>query len=212
MFFLKAVCGSDHKRLFLWMELCFATNNEHKLDEVSATLGDAFTLRTLRDIGCTDELPETTGTIAGNSRQKAQYVWQHFGIPCFADDSGLEIDALNGEPGVDSAYYSGTRDHGRNIQKVLTNLTGQANRKAQFVSVFTLILPGPGGEPVEHQFTGILNGQITDAPHGTDGFGYDPIFRPDGQPRTLAELSMAEKNAISHRAQALAHMVEFMRM
>lgn len=193
------------------MELCFGTNNEHKLDEVSAALGNAFILRTLHDIGCTDELPETTGTIAGNSRQKARYIWQHFGIPCFADDSGLEIDALNNEPGVDSAHYSGTRDHGKNIQKVLTNLLGQSNRNARFVSVFTLIMPGPSGEPVEHQFTGIFPGQITNAPRGTDGFGYDPVFLPNGYPRTLAEMSMAEKNAISHRAQALKKMVDFLK-
>jgi len=194
------------------MKLCFATNNQHKLDEVSAVLGDTFTLRTLHDIGCTDELPETTGTIAGNSRQKARYIWQHFGIACFADDSGLEIDALKGEPGVDSAHYAGSRNHGRNIQKVLMNLTGQANRKAQFVSVFTLILPGPDGEPTEQQFTGVLRGQIIDALRGTEGFGYDPIFLPDGHPRTLAEMSMTEKNAISHRAQALAQMVAFLRL
>ena len=193
------------------MEICFATNNQHKLDEVAAALGDAFTLRTLQDIGCTDELPETTGTITGNSRQKARYVWQHVGIPCFADDSGLEIDALNGKPGVDSAFYSGVRNHGMNIQKVLTNLTGQPNRKAQFVSVFTLILPGPDHEPTEHQFTGLLAGQITDAPRGTDGFGYDPIFLPDGYARTLAEMSMAEKNTISHRANALVQMVAYLR-
>ncbi len=192
------------------MKLCFATNNQHKLDEVSAALGDAFTLRTLHDIGCTNELPETTGTIAGNSRQKAQYVWQHFGIPCFADDSGLEIDALNGEPGVDSAHYSGTRDHDKNIQKVLTKLRHQPNRNAQFISVFTLIMPDPDGKPVEHQFTGVFPGQITDLPRGSDGFGYDPVFRPDGHTRTLAEMSISEKNAISHRAQALAHMVDYL--
>ena len=193
------------------MELCFATNNQHKLDEVAAALGGAFTLRTLHAIGCSDELPETSGSIAGNSRQKAQYVWQHFGIPCFADDSGLEIEALNGEPGVDSAYYSGTRNHDENIRKVLTNLMGQPNRNAQFVSVFTLVLPGPGGESIEHQFTGIFAGQITDTPRGTGGFGYDPIFLPDGHDRTLAEMTMAEKNAISHRAQALKQMVAFLR-
>lgn len=194
------------------MELCFATNNQHKLAEVSAALGDAFTLRTLHDIGCTDELPETTDTIPGNSRQKAEYVWHHFGIPCFADDSGLEIDALNGEPGVDSAYYSGTRDHGKNIEKALANLVGQSNRTGRFVSVFTLILPGTPGNPSIHQFTGVLPGQIIDVPRGTDGFGYDPIFLPDGHTRTLAEMSMAEKNAISHRAQALAQLVAFLRL
>ena len=175
------------------MELCFATNNQHKLDEVAAALGGAFTLRTLHAIGCSDELPETSGSITGNSRQKAQYVWEHFGVPCFADDSGLEIEALNGEPGVDSAYYSGTRNHDENIRKVLTNLMGQPNRNAQFVSVFTLVSPGPGGESIEHQFKGIFAGQITDTPRGTGGFGYDPIFLPDGHDRTLAEMTMPRK-------------------
>lgn len=188
------------------MELCFATNNQHKLNEVAAALGDAFTLKTLRDIGCTDELPETSGTIAGNSRQKAEYVWTHFGVSCFADDSGLVIDALDGRPGVDSAYYSGSRDANANIQKVLSELQGPTNRRARFITVFTLILHG-----VEHQFKGVFEGQIIDAPRGTNGFGYDPIFRPDGYDRTLAELSMGEKNAISHRARALAKMVAYLR-
>ncbi|WP_077922622.1 RdgB/HAM1 family non-canonical purine NTP pyrophosphatase [Spirosoma sp. 209] len=188
------------------MELCFATNNPNKLNEVSAALGDAFTLRTLQDIGCTDELPETSGTIAGNSRQKAEYIWKHFGVSCFADDSGLEIDALDGRPGVDSAYYSGSRDAAQNIQRVLTELQGQTNRKARFVTVFTLILHG-----VEHQFEGIFEGSIIDSPRGTGGFGYDPIFLPDGADRTLAELTMAEKTAISHRSRALAKMVADLR-
>ncbi|RYC69154.1 RdgB/HAM1 family non-canonical purine NTP pyrophosphatase [Spirosoma sordidisoli] len=188
------------------MELCFATNNPNKLNEVSAALGDAFTLRTLQDIGCTDELPETSGTIAGNSRQKAEYIWKHFGVSCFADDSGLEIDALDGRPGVDSAYYSGSRDAAQNIQRVLTELQGQTNRKARFITVFTLILHG-----VEHQFEGIFEGTIIDAPRGTGGFGYDPIFLPDGADRTLAELTMAEKTAISHRSRALAKMVAYLR-
>lgn len=187
------------------MELCFATNNQHKLDEVAARLGDRFTLKTLRDIGCLDELPETSGTIPGNSRQKAEYVWTHFGVSCFADDSGLEVDALGGEPGVDSAHYSGSRDAGQNIQKLLTNLTNVANRKAQFRCVFTLLLHG-----VEHQFEGILMGEILPETRGTGGFGYDPVFRPDGHKQTLAEMTMAEKNAISHRAQALDKMIMYL--
>ncbi len=187
------------------MELCFATNNQHKLDEVSARLGDAFVLKTLNDIGCTDELPETSGTIPGNSRQKAEYVWTHFGVSCFADDSGLEVDALDGEPGVDSAFYSGSRDAAKNIQKLLTNLAGKLNRKARFVTVFTLVLQG-----VEHQFAGIIDGQITTEPRGTGGFGYDPVFQPDGYNRTFAEMSMDEKGRISHRAQALSKMVAYL--
>jgi XTP/dITP diphosphohydrolase len=187
------------------MELCFATNNAHKLDEVSAILGDAFTLKTLSDIGCTDELPETSGTIPGNSRQKAEYVWTHFGVSCFADDSGLEVDALNGEPGVDSAHYSGSRDHARNIETLLTNLSGQTNRRARFVTVFTLILHG-----VEHQFEGAVDGQILTEIRGAGGFGYDPIFLPDGHDRTFAEMSSAEKNGISHRSRALSKMVAYL--
>ena len=150
-----------------------------------------------------DELPETT--IPGNSRQKADYIWTHYGISCFADDSGLEIDALNGEPGVDSAFYSGSRDHGKNIQKVLQNLTGQINRRARFITVFTLILHG-----VEHQFEGIVEGQIQTAPRGAGGFGYDPIFQPDGYDRTFAEMSIDEKNTISHRARALTKMIAYL--
>ncbi|QKZ12051.1 RdgB/HAM1 family non-canonical purine NTP pyrophosphatase [Spirosoma sp. KUDC1026] len=187
------------------MELCFATNNQHKLDEVAARLGDAFTLKTLRDIGCTDELPETSGTIPGNSRQKAEYVWTHFGESCFADDSGLEVDALNGEPGVDSAFYSGSRDASQNIQKLLTNLAGKPSRKARFITVFTLLLHG-----VEHQFEGIIEGDIIGEPQGTGGFGYDPIFRPRGYDKTFAQMSSEEKNAISHRAQALGKMIIYL--
>lgn len=192
------------------MNLCFATNNQHKLDEVKAWLGDAFTLQTLRDIGCTDELPETSGTIPGNSRQKADYVWKHFGVSCFADDSGLEVDALNGEPGVDSAHYSGSRDAARNIEKMLTNLSGQANRRARFVTVFTLVLHGRDGGPLEHQFEGAVEGQITTELRGTDGFGYDPVFLPDGYNQTFGEMGLAAKNTISHRARALQKMVAYL--
>ncbi|MBD2699096.1 RdgB/HAM1 family non-canonical purine NTP pyrophosphatase [Spirosoma sp. BT702] len=187
------------------MELCFATNNQHKIDEVAGQLGQLFTLKTLRDIGCYVELPETTGTIPGNSRQKAEYVWTHFGISCFADDSGLEVDALNGEPGVDSAFYSGSRDFRKNIEKLLTNLTYVTNRKAQFRTVFTLILQG-----VEYQFEGIITGQIQFEPRGDGGFGYDPIFQPDGYKRTFAEMSITEKNGISHRSRALAKMITYL--
>ncbi|GAB2604568.1 RdgB/HAM1 family non-canonical purine NTP pyrophosphatase [Spirosoma areae] len=187
------------------MKLCFATNNQHKLAEVAARLGNAFTLKTLRDIGCTDELPETSGTIAGNSRQKAGYVWTHFGVSCFADDSGLEVAALNGEPGVDSAFYAGSRDAAKNIQKLLVNLADKPTRKARFITVFTLVL-----HAVEHQFEGIIDGQIILEPRGIGGFGYDPIFQPDGYDRTFAEMSIEEKNRISHRAQALAKMIVYL--
>jgi XTP/dITP diphosphohydrolase len=193
------------------MTLCFATNNAHKLDEVRVWLGGAFTLKTLAEIGCTDELPETTGTIPGNSRQKADYVFDHFGVACFADDSGLEVEALNGEPGVDSAHYSGSRDAEANIQKLLTNLAGSTNRRARFVTVFTLLQHGPNGERIEHQFNGVVEGQILTEARGKGGFGYDPVFLPDGYDRTFAEMSVAEKNQISHRAWALADLVAFLK-
>ena len=187
------------------IELCFATNNQHKLDEVSCQLGNSFVLKTLHDIGCTDELPETSGTIAGNSRQKADYVWTHFSISCFADDSGLEVEALGGEPGVDSAHYSGSRDAQKNMEKLLGKLAGNSNRKAQFVTVFTLVLHG-----VEHQFEGRIGGQILTEPRGSRGFGYDPVFQPDGHNRTFAEMSGEEKNGMSHRSQALAKMIAYL--
>ncbi|RYF61348.1 MAG: RdgB/HAM1 family non-canonical purine NTP pyrophosphatase, partial [Cytophagaceae bacterium] len=189
----------------------FATNNAHKLEEVAAALGNAFPLRTLRDIGCTDELPETTGTIPGNSHQKAKYVFDHFGVACFADDTGLEVDALNGEPGVDSAYYAGEpRDNERNKALLLKNLEGETNRRAQFRSVFTLVYRTDSGEIVEHQFEGIVTGTILTSPRGEGGFGYDPLFLPDGYTQTFGELPLSEKNKISHRARALEKLVAFL--
>lgn len=197
--------------------LCFASNNAHKLDEVASILGDSFIIQTLADIGCTDELPETTGTIPGNSAQKARYVFDHFGAACFADDSGLEVAALNGEPGVDSAFYAGgdkpgeTRSHERNIALLLKNMAGQTNRRAQFRTVITFVEPDPTATPIEHQFEGTVAGTILTEPRGTGGFGYDPVFLPDGYTKTFAEMSMAEKSEISHRARALAELVGYLR-
>ena len=188
------------------MTLCFATNNTHKRQEVSAWLGDTFAIQTLNDIGCTEELAETSGTIPGNSRQKAEYIYKNYGISCFADDSGLEVDALNGEPGVDSAHYSGSRNAEQNMAKLLVNLEGSTNRKARFRTVFTLILNG-----LEKQFEGVIEGQIIEAPRGSGGFGYDPVFMPDGYDRTFAEMSISEKNKISHRAQAMAKLVAYLK-
>ena len=194
------------------MKHCFATNNAHKLEEVAAALGSAFPLRTLTEIGCMDELPETTGTIPGNSRQKARYVFDHFNVACFADDTGLEVAALNGEPGVDSAYYAGEpRDNERNKALLLRNLEGQTDRRAQFRSVFTLVYRAETGEVVERQFEGIVTGTILTAPRGAGGFGYDPLFMPDGYTQTFGELPLSEKNKISHRAKALTGLVAFLR-
>ncbi|KAB7731932.1 RdgB/HAM1 family non-canonical purine NTP pyrophosphatase [Rudanella paleaurantiibacter] len=185
--------------------LCFATNNAHKIEEVAHALGGAFQILTLAEIGCTDELPETTGTIPGNSRQKARYVADHFQIDCFADDSGLEVDALNGEPGVDTAYYSGTRDHAKNNAFLLQKMEGIANRRARFRAVITLIK----GDK-EHQFEGIVEGQIATEPRGTGGFGYDPIFIPEGHEQTFGELGLDVKNTLSHRAKAVQQLVQFL--
>lgn len=160
----------------------------------------------LSDIGCTDELPETTGTIAGNSKQKATYVLEKFGVDCIADDSGLEVEALNGAPGVDSAFYAGPeKNFAKNCELLLTNLKGVNNRNARFVTIITLARPNS-----TIQFEGVVNGVITDQPKGDQGFGYDPIFLPSGFDKTLAQMSLAEKNAISHRGKAVQALVRFL--
>lgn len=190
------------------MKLCFATNNDHKISEVQKCLPADIALVSLKEIGCVEQLAETTATIPGNSRQKAEYVFQHYHVDCFADDSGLEVEALNGAPGVDSAMYAGPqRSHKDNIELLLKNLEGIAFRKARFITVITLILHG-----TSHQFEGILNGTIIDSPRGTGGFGYDPVFVPEGETRTLAELTMDEKNAISHRARAIQKLLHFLEL
>lgn len=187
------------------MQLCFATNNAHKLQEIRAILGDSFELKTLNEIGCEEELPETTDTIEGNSHQKAAYIWEHFHLNCFADDSGLEIAALNGAPGVHSAYYSGTRNHQQNIERVLNELQDVDDRSAQFKTVITLIL-----NDQSQQFEGIIKGNLLHQPRGTAGFGYDPIFVPEGHDHTFAEMSLEEKGKLSHRARAFAKLVDFL--
>jgi XTP/dITP diphosphohydrolase len=188
------------------MTLCLATNNAHKIQEIQAKLGNQFHLISLADIGCTEELPETTGTIPGNSQQKARYVFDKFHVSCLADDSGLEIDALGGAPGVDSAYYAGPqRSHADNIQKVLAEMQGQSQRSARFRTVLTLITTSG-----THAFEGILPGNLLEQPRGSNGFGYDPIFQPDGITQTLGELSLEEKNKISHRARAIDQLVNFL--
>ncbi len=188
------------------MKLCLATNNAHKVEELQALLGEKFQLQTLKEIGCFDEIPETTNTFDGNSLQKAMYVWERFRINCIADDSGLEVDALNGEPGVFSARYAGEHgNHEKNITKLLQNLGGIEHRSAQFRSVITLIING-----VANNFEGIIRGKITNERRGSQGFGYDPIFVPDGYDRTFAEMSMEEKNPISHRGLAVAQMIDFL--
>jgi XTP/dITP diphosphohydrolase len=168
---------------------------------------DTIQLVSLDELKITEDIPETRDTIAGNSQQKAEYVYHNYNISCFADDTGLEVAALNGEPGVYSARYAGPdRDNQANIQKVLQKLEGKTDRSARFVTVITVILNGE-----QHQFEGIVNGHIIEAPRGEQGFGYDPIFVPEGYDKTFAEISNEEKSAISHRGRALRKLVSFLK-
>ncbi|MFM9836817.1 MAG: RdgB/HAM1 family non-canonical purine NTP pyrophosphatase [Cyclobacteriaceae bacterium] len=188
------------------MRLCFASNNPHKIQEVQAILGNAYSILSLNEIGCVEELAEEQDTISGNSFQKADYVFKKYKVACFADDSGLEIASLDGRPGVDSAHYAGPqRSFDDNMNLVLSNLENVKNREAQFRTVITLITP-----TISEQFEGILKGVILKEKKGTGGFGYDPIFLPDGFSKTLAEMSMAEKNKISHRATATQKLLEYL--
>lgn len=187
-------------------KLCFATNNAHKLEEIQAILGDRFDLLSLKDINCTEELPETGDTLEANSLQKAQYLYDHYQVNCFADDSGLEVYALGGEPGVDSAHYAGPqRSHTDNVNLLLKNLVDKTDRSAQFRTVITLI---QNGEVT--QFEGSIKGQIISELRGTEGFGYDPIFVPEEYQTTFAEMSLAEKGKISHRARAFEKLVSYL--
>lgn len=188
------------------MKLVFATNNRHKLDEVAAKIDGKIELLTLNDIGCYDDIEETGTTFKQNASIKSQFIYKKYNLDCFGDDSGLEIDALNGEPGVYSARYAGEHgNHAANIKKVLDNLEGETNRKARFRTVISLIWNGK-----EHFFDGTVEGTIRTAPTGTDGFGYDPIFEPEGYNITFAEMSMDAKNQISHRAKAMEQLVNFL--
>ncbi|TDN37341.1 RdgB/HAM1 family non-canonical purine NTP pyrophosphatase [Hymenobacter sp. UV11] len=189
------------------MRLCFASNNAHKLDEIRPLL-PGVQLLSLADIGCHEELPETQPTLEGNARQKAQYVWDHYGVACFADDTGLEVDALGGEPGVYSARYAGPeREAAANVAKLLHELGAQPDRRARFRTVISLV-SGPGDA---HAFSGEVGGSIAAAPIGQSGFGYDPVFVPnESDGRTFAEMTLGEKNMLSHRARAVAGLVDFL--
>lgn len=188
------------------LELIFATNNAHKLEEVQAIIGDKFILKSLTDIGCNDDIPETGITFQENAQQKTDYLLERFKVNCFGDDSGLEIDALDGEPGVYSARYSGSRDMVQNIDLVLERLNGVESRTARFKTVISLYLDGK-----QYFFEGAIEGRIIEDRRGDGGFGYDPIFIPAGYSRTFAEMSAAEKNLISHRAIAVSKMAEFLK-
>ena len=185
-------------------KIVFATNNAHKLEEVAAILGESYEVLSLREIGCEADIPETADTFAGNALQKAHYVKEHFGYDCFADDSGLEVDALDGAPGVYSARYSGGGSE-ENMTKLLHNLTGKSERGAQFRTVIALLI----GEE-SHLFEGVVRGTIIEERRGEGGFGYDPIFVPEGYDLTFAELGSEVKNRISHRAKAVKQLAEFL--
>ncbi len=190
------------------MKIIFATNNRHKLEEVSAILGKDFELVTPADCGITEDIPETQPTLEGNALQKARYIHERTGADCFADDTGLEVTALGGEPGVRSARYAGdAHDFDDNNRLLLKNLKGAADRSARFRTVIALILDGE-----EHLFEGRVEGAIIDEYRGTGGFGYDPIFVPEGSGATFAEMSAEHKNAISHRARAVEKLAEFLQM
>ncbi|WP_347839204.1 non-canonical purine NTP diphosphatase [uncultured Draconibacterium sp.] len=189
------------------MKLVFATNNRHKLEELQAILGNHFTLLSLKDIECFEDIPEEQPTLDGNASQKAFFVYDKFGINCFADDTGLEIEALNGEPGVYSARYAGEEKSAEaNMKKVLDKLAKINDRKARFRTVISLVINGE-----EKQFEGIVDGEILREKQGGAGFGYDPIFKPEGENRSFAEMELSEKNKISHRGRAVQKLVDYLK-
>ena len=190
------------------MKLLFATSNQHKAKEIAALLPESFELLTLNDIEITEDIPETSDTLEGNAKQKSEYILTHFGLDCFADDTGLEIPALNNEPGVKSARYAGEqRNSEDNMQLVLARLKEKNDRSARFRTVISLELNGS-----QHLFEGIVNGTIRTEKSGDGGFGYDPIFEPENCGRTFGEMSLDEKNQYSHRARAFEKMIAFLKV
>lgn len=188
--------------------LVFATNNAHKLEEIRAILGNSIEILSLADIHCHADIPETADTLEGNARQKSRYVYEHYGLDCFADDTGMEVESLGGAPGVYSARYADGQGHDSqaNMNKLLKEMEEKNDRKAQFRTIISLIEKGE-----ERQFEGIVKGQITREKRGESGFGYDPIFQPDGYETTFAELGSDIKNRISHRARAVAALCDYLR-
>ena len=200
------------------MKLVFATNNQHKLEEIREILGERFEILSLNDIGCHDEIPEDYDRLELNAMQKSRYIFDKYGIDCFADDTGLEVDALNGEPGVHSARYAEGTDHDSeaNMNKLLYKLGENNNRKARFRTVISLIMKDNDlSEDIVGDtnifFEGIVEGQIAKEKRGEEGFGYDPIFVPDGYDKSFAELGADIKNQISHRARAVQKLVEYLK-
>lgn len=188
------------------MEICFATNNKGKLDEVRSLAGSGFKILSLQDIGCNEELPETMPDLEGNSLQKARYVYDRYHVNCMADDTGLEVEALKGAPGVYSARYAGLQCSPEdNMYLLLEKLKAEGNRKARFRTCITLLIQNKA-----HQFEGAVEGVILKEKRGEKGFGYDPVFQAEGFSKSFAEMSMEEKNEISHRARALRKMIRFL--
>jgi XTP/dITP diphosphohydrolase len=189
------------------MQLVFASNNKNKILEIQSMLPETIKILSLEDIGCTEDIPETAATIEGNAVLKANYVTEKYGYDCFADDTGLEVDSLNGEPGVYSARYAGEQRNAEdNMNKLLEALSDQTNRKAQFKTVIALNIKGK-----QHLFTGIASGTITSAKAGSQGFGYDPIFQPEEYQETFAQLTLEIKNKISHRGKATQQLIHFLK-
>lgn len=188
-------------------KLVFATNNAHKLEEIRAILGEKVEILSLKDIHCDTDIPETADTLEGNAALKAEFIYKHYGLDCFADDTGLEVEALGGAPGVYSARYAGGEGHDSeaNMKKLLKKLSGETNRKAQFRTAICLI---EGGE--KHLFEGVVKGEIIEEKRGNSGFGYDPVFVPEGFSQTFAELGAEIKNQISHRARAVQCLCEYL--
>ncbi len=188
------------------MKLIFATHNQHKLKEVQALLPTSIQLLSLTDIGCTQEIPETATVLEGNAKLKADYITKQYGYDCFADDTGLEVGVLNGAPGVYSARYAGLDNNAEaNMQKLLNNLEGKNNRKARFRTVIALNLNGK-----QYLFEGVCKGEILVQKQGEQGFGYDPIFKPDGFVKSFAEMTLGEKSKISHRGRAVGELASFL--
>jgi len=187
-------------------DLVFATNNQYKADEVSKLLDGQYKILTLKDIGCDFDIPETGSTFAENAALKSSYIFENYNLDCFGDDSGLQIDALNDEPGIFSARYSGVRDDQKNLELVLEKMSEVLDRKAKFTTVISLAQAGQN-----YLFEGIIEGVIVDKPTGDKGFGYDPIFQPNGYDLTFAEMTTAQKNEISHRAIAMRKLIEFLK-
>lgn len=188
-------------------KLVFATNNAHKLDEIRAILGDKVEVLSLKDIHCEADIPETADTLEGNAALKAEYIYKNYGLDCFADDTGLEVEALGGAPGVYSARYAGGEGHDSeaNMKKLLAELEGKSNRKAQFRTAICLIEGG-----TEYLFEGVVKGEIIEKKRGCSGFGYDPVFVPEGYTETFAEMGSEEKNKISHRARATQKLCDYL--